>query len=147
MDKGEPELIRMDVECHFNILHILELLDLCMSVSVFINLLKYVVNMSDEKHNAGNEGTFELYVINVSHHIPLVDRIVLVPDLTTFLNLDFFFPHNNTRNREAVQLSYLAIFLCIGTSEQRMEDNNCLIEIPHKHPLEKKRKNRRGFLW
>lgn len=62
-----------------------------MSVSVFINLLKYVVNMSDEKHNAGNEGTFELYVINVSHHIPLVDRIVLVPDLTTFLNLDFFF--------------------------------------------------------
>lgn len=38
--------------------------------------------------------------------------------------------------------SYLAIFLCVGACEQRVEDDDCLVQIPHKHPLENKK--RRG---
>lgn len=37
--------------------------------------------------------------------------------------------------------SYLAIFLCVGAREQRMEDNDCLIQIPHKNPLQKEKQN------
>lgn len=36
--------------------------------------------------------------------------------------------------------SYLPIFLCIGACEQRVEDNDGLIQIPHKHPLQKKKR-------
>lgn len=35
--------------------------------------------------------------------------------------------------------SYLAIFLCVGACEQRVEDDDCLVQIPHKHPLENTR--------
>lgn len=32
--------------------------------------------------------------------------------------------------------SYLAIFLCIRASEQRVEDDDGLIQIPDEHPLQ-----------
>lgn len=34
--------------------------------------------------------------------------------------------------------SYLAIFLCVGAREQRVEDDYRLVQIPHEHPLEDK---------
>lgn len=51
---------------------------------------------------------------------------------------------DDTAMRETVKAewwSYLAIFLCVGACQQRMEDNDCFVQIPHKHPLENKKKN------
>lgn len=48
---------------------------------------------------------------------------------------------------EAGWRSYLAIFLCVGAREQRMEDNDCLVQIPHKHPLEDKNTRRWEMLF
>lgn len=50
--------------------------------------------------------------------------------------------HHPSFNQSQTDRSYLAIFLCVGAREQRMEDNDCLVQIPHKHPLESKEKKR-----